>query len=98
MAVPTFIDRVTLHIVAGRGGNGVASVHREKFKPLGGPDGGNGGPGGWVILRVDPDITTLIDYHHNSLRTAPTVATARADTATVRTAKTWSCRCPTAPW
>jgi GTP-binding protein len=71
MAVPTFIDRVTLHIVAGRGGNGVASVHREKFKPLGGPDGGNGGPGGSVILRVDPDITTLIDFHHNSLRTAP---------------------------
>ena len=70
MAVPTFIDRVTLHIVAGRGGNGVASVHREKFKPLGGPDGGNGGPGGSVTLRVDPDITTLIDYHHSSLRTA----------------------------
>ena len=46
MAVPTFVDRVTLHVAAGRGGNGVASVHREKFKPLGGPDGGNGGPGG----------------------------------------------------
>jgi GTP-binding protein len=70
MAVPTFVDRVTLHIVAGRGGNGVASVHREKFKPLGGPDGGNGGPGGSVILRVDPDVTTLIDYHHNAKRTA----------------------------
>ena len=37
MAVPTFVDQVTLHISAGRGGNGVASVHREKFKPLGGP-------------------------------------------------------------
>jgi GTP-binding protein len=70
MAVPTFVDRVTLHIVAGRGGNGVASVHREKFKPLGGPDGGNGGPGGSVILRVDPDVTTLIDYHHNAKRVA----------------------------
>ena len=68
MAVPTFVDRVTLHVVAGRGGNGVASVHREKFKPLGGPDGGNGGPGGSVILRVDPDVTTLIDYHHNAKR------------------------------
>jgi GTP-binding protein len=70
MAVPTFVDRVVLHVAAGRGGNGVASVHREKFKPLGGPDGGNGGPGGSVILRVDPDVTTLIDYHHNSRRTA----------------------------
>ena len=70
MAVPTFVDRVTLHVSAGRGGNGVASVHREKFKPLGGPDGGNGGPGGSVILRVDPDVTTLLDYHHSPHRKA----------------------------
>ncbi len=70
MAVPTFVDRVRLHVIGGRGGNGVASVHREKFKPLGGPDGGNGGPGGSVILRVDPDVTTLIDYHHSGRRTA----------------------------
>ena len=70
MAVPTFVDRVVLHVSAGRGGNGVASVHREKFKPLGGPDGGNGGPGGSVILRVDPDVTTLIDYHHSPARKA----------------------------
>ncbi|MCW2814657.1 MAG: obgE [Nocardioides sp.] len=70
MAVPTFVDRVTLNVSAGRGGHGVASVHREKFKPLGGPDGGNGGPGGSVILRVDPDVTTLVDYHHNPHRKA----------------------------
>jgi len=70
MAVPTFVDRVTLHVSAGRGGHGVASVHREKFKPLGGPDGGNGGPGGSVILRVDTDVTTLLDYHHSPKRRA----------------------------
>src|SRR3990170_5568575 len=70
MAIPSFVDRVTLHVAAGRGGNGVASVHREKFKPLGGPDGGNGGPGGSVILRVDPDVTTLVDYHHSPRRRA----------------------------
>ncbi|WP_188111409.1 GTPase ObgE [Nocardioides antri] len=70
MAVPTFVDQVTLHVTAGRGGNGVASVHREKFKPLGGPDGGNGGPGGSIILRVDPDVTTLLDYHHSPKRRA----------------------------
>ena len=70
MAVPSFVDRVTLQVTAGRGGNGVASVHREKFKPLGGPDGGNGGPGGSVILRIDPDVTTLLDYHHSSHRRA----------------------------
>jgi len=68
MAVPTFVDQVRLYVAAGRGGNGVASVHREKFKPLGGPDGGNGGPGGSVILRVDPDVTTLLDYHHSPKR------------------------------
>ena len=70
MALPSFVDRVTLHVAAGRGGNGVASVHREKFKPLGGPDGGNGGPGGSVILRVDPGVTTLLDYHHSPRRRA----------------------------
>ncbi|MGD9960925.1 GTPase ObgE [Nocardioides sp.] len=70
MAVPTFVDQVTLHIAAGRGGHGVASVHREKFKPLGGPDGGNGGPGGSVILRVEQDVTTLLAYHHSPKRRA----------------------------
>jgi GTP-binding protein len=70
MSVPTFVDRVVLHVSGGKGGNGVASVHREKFKPLGGPDGGNGGDGGDVVLRVDPDVTTLIDYHRESHRRA----------------------------
>jgi GTP-binding protein len=70
VAVPTFVDRVQLHVAAGGGGNGVASVHREKFKPLGGPDGGNGGSGGSVVLRVDPDVTTLLDYHHSPHRRA----------------------------
>jgi GTP-binding protein len=45
-------------------------VHREKFKPLGGPDGGNGGHGGSVILAVDPGLTTLVDYHRSSRRIA----------------------------
>ncbi len=70
MAVPSFVDRVTLNVSAGRGGHGVASVHREKFKPLGGPDGGNGGPGGSIILRVETDVTTLVDYHHSPHRKA----------------------------
>ncbi len=62
MAV-NFVDRVVLHLSGGSGGHGVASVKREKFKPLGGPDGGNGGRGGSVILQVDPQSTTLLDYH-----------------------------------
>ncbi|WBB59387.1 GTPase ObgE [Streptomyces sp. WMMC500] len=66
----TFVDRVTLHVAAGNGGHGCASVHREKFRPLGGPDGGNGGHGGDVILTVDQNVTTLIDYHHTPHRKA----------------------------
>ena len=66
----TFVDRVTLHVTGGNGGHGVASVHREKFKPLGGPDGGNGGRGGSVVLVVDPQVTTLLDYHHSPHRRA----------------------------
>ncbi|MEU2245685.1 GTPase ObgE [Streptomyces sp. NPDC019224] len=66
----TFVDRVELHVAAGNGGHGCASVHREKFKPLGGPDGGNGGRGGDVTLVVDQSVTTLLDYHHHPHRKA----------------------------
>ncbi|SCY14674.1 GTP-binding protein [Microbacterium sp. LKL04] len=66
----TFVDRVTLHLSAGKGGNGCVSVKREKFKPLAGPDGGNGGHGGDVILVSDPQVTTLLSYHHSPHRSA----------------------------
>ncbi|MGW7295183.1 GTPase ObgE [Streptomyces xiamenensis] len=66
----TFVDRVELHIAAGNGGHGCASVHREKFKPLGGPDGGDGGHGGDVVLVVDQEVTTLLDYHYSPHRKA----------------------------
>jgi len=68
--VATFVDRVALHATAGDGGNGCASVRREKFRPLAGPDGGNGGHGGSVVLVVDPQVTTLLDYHHSPHRKA----------------------------
>ena len=66
----TFVDRAVVHAQAGSGGNGCASVHREKFKPLGGPDGGNGGRGGDVIAVVDPSVTTLLDLHRHPHRKA----------------------------
>jgi GTP-binding protein len=66
----TFIDRVTLYAAAGKGGDGCVSVKREKFKPLGGPDGGNGGRGGDIILIVDAGVTTLLDFHHSPHRKA----------------------------
>ena len=68
---PRFVDRVVIHARAGNGGNGCASVHREKFKPLGGPDGGNGGRGGSVILVVDPQVHTLLDFHFHPHVVAP---------------------------
>ncbi|MBB5824830.1 GTPase ObgE [Micromonospora carbonacea] len=58
-----FVDRVVLHLQAGDGGHGCVSIHREKFKPFGGPDGGNGGHGGSVTLVVDPQVHTLLDFH-----------------------------------
>ncbi len=61
--MPRFVDRVVIHVRAGSGGNGCASIRREKFKPLGGPDGGNGGRGGSVVLAVDPQVHTLLDFH-----------------------------------
>ncbi|HEX4725827.1 MAG TPA: GTPase ObgE [Pseudonocardiaceae bacterium] len=61
--VSRFVDRVVIHVAAGDGGNGCSSVHREKFKPLGGPDGGNGGRGGDVVLVVDENVHTLLDFH-----------------------------------
>lgn len=70
MAIPTFIDTVNLQVSGGSGGHGAASIHREKFKPLGGPDGGNGGNGGDVILRVAADVTTLIDFYREPHRKA----------------------------
>ena len=63
-----FVDRVTLHTAGGNGGHGCISVKREKFKPLGGPDGGDGGDGGSVILEVDPQVNTLLDYHYSPHR------------------------------
>src|SRR6185437_1685140 len=66
----TFVDRAVLHVTGGNGGNGCASVHREKFKPLGGPDGGNGGRGGDVTLVVDGSVTTLLDLHRHPHRKA----------------------------
>jgi GTP-binding protein len=67
----SFVDEVRLFVKAGHGGNGCVSVRREKFKPLAGPDGGNGGDGGDIVLVADPQTTTLLGFHSRPHRTSP---------------------------
>ncbi|NLX92348.1 MAG: GTPase CgtA, partial [Clostridiales bacterium] len=59
-----FIDKATILIQAGKGGDGAVAFHREKFVPAGGPDGGDGGNGGNVIVRVDNNMSTLMDFRY----------------------------------
>jgi GTP-binding protein len=65
-----FIDEAWIDVIAGDGGNGVASFRREKFVPRGGPDGGDGGRGGSIRMRADRNINTLVDYRYARIHRA----------------------------
>jgi GTP-binding protein len=65
-----FIDLVVVRAEAGAGGSGISSFRREKFYPMGGPDGGDGGRGGDVIVRADANLATLLDYTYRDQWTA----------------------------
>ena len=60
-----FIDSVLIYVSSGKGGDGMVHMHREKYRPRGGPDGGDGGRGGDVILKVNPTLNTLNRFHYN---------------------------------
>ena len=66
-----FVDEVRIHVSAGDGGNGCASFRRERFIPKGGPDGGDGGKGGDVILQADAQLLTLLDFSYPQEFRAP---------------------------
>src|SRR5579863_5409551 len=62
-----FVDRIKIHAKAGDGGNGCVSFRREKFVPKGGPDGGDGGRGGDIILETDVQTDNLVDFFYRPL-------------------------------
>lgn len=66
-----FIDETTVYVKAGDGGNGIVAFRREKYRPMGGPCGGNGGRGGSVILKTDRNLATLLDLHYRNHYKAP---------------------------
>ena len=59
-----FIDKARITVRAGNGGNGAVAFHREKYIAAGGPDGGDGGSGGSIILKVDDNMSTLMDFRY----------------------------------
>lgn len=62
-----FVDELTIKLIAGSGGDGCTSFRREKFVPMGGPDGGNGGKGASIIFKVDKSLKTLIDLSYKKI-------------------------------
>ncbi len=65
-----FVDKVRINVIAGKGGDGAVAFHREKYVNAGGPDGGDGGHGGSVILRVNDHMSTLLDFRYKRKYTA----------------------------
>ena len=70
MASP-FVDKVTIDVRAGKGGDGAVSFHREKYVAAGGPDGGDGGRGGNVVFQADDNLSTLMDFRYKRKYVAP---------------------------
>ncbi len=90
-----FIDQATISVKAGKGGNGTISFRREKFIPKGGPDGGNGGSGGSIILRADRQLTTLMDFRYKRSYQADNGHAGMASNKTGKSAEDIVVRVPT---
>ena len=92
-----FFDEASIEVIAGDGGNGVASFRREKYVPRGGPDGGDGGNGGSICAVADRNINTLIDYRYARLHRAKRGENGRGADQYGRARTTSTCGCPLAP-
>ena len=93
MAESNFIDYVKIYCASGHGGAGSVHLHRAKYVPKGGPDGGDGGRGGHIILRSNPQFWTLIHLKYKKFIKAETENRAERRFARVNRAKTlsWTC-------
>lgn len=89
-----FIDQVSITVQAGNGGDGCSSFRREKYIPLGGPDGGDGGKGGDVVLEADPNLSTLIDLRYQKIYQAEHGKPGRGQQMTGKSGKTLLIRLP----
>ncbi|MFP6637912.1 MAG: GTPase ObgE [Nitrospinaceae bacterium] len=89
-----FIDQVTITVEAGNGGDGCCSFRREKYIPLGGPDGGDGGKGGNVVLEADSNLTTLIDLRYQKIYQAENGKSGRGQQMTGKSGKNLIIRLP----
>lgn len=90
----TFIDEARIQVESGKGGDGMVHFRREKYVPRGGPDGGDGGHGGDVILEVDPHLNTLFHFRHENRYRAPDGSNGRIKKMTGRSAQDLIVRVP----
>lgn len=93
-----FIDEAIITVKAGDGGSGCVSFRRERFIPHGGPDGGDGGKGGDVVLKATSQKHTLYDFHFKKHFKAEKVQMAKENKRPEKTAMILSLRFPPAPW
>ena len=90
----TFIDKARVSVKAGTGGNGCVSFHREKYIAAGGPDGGDGGAGGSIILKVDDNLSTLMDFRYKRKYVAESGADGQGSRKSGKDGKSLTIRVP----
>jgi GTPase len=93
-----YFDEAEIYVQSGRGGDGMVHFHREKYRPRGGPDGGDGGRGGDVILVVNRKKNTLFDFRHKSQYIADDGRPGGPNNMTGNLPRTWLLKYHLVPW